>query len=129
VERRLVSSVERLQKELQSTNYSQTLTMRIKSMVHEINGMFLRNGGRSAVNFLLRNQSLLVHRLTKSRVRLVCFFAFFVARLIRHHGMKGAVNYLKASSVLIMQGIAKYRIHDMQELKVRVKRQGSGLPV
>jgi len=43
--------------------------------------------------------------------------------------MKGAVNYLKASSVLIMQGIAKYRIHDMQELKVRVKRQGSGLPV
>jgi hypothetical protein len=36
--------------------------------------------------------------------------------------------YLKASQVLLQQGVGRHRVHDLTELKVRPKRTRAGLP-
>lgn len=56
-------------------------------------------------------------------------FAFKLTHLILHSGVKGAVIYMKASQVLLQQGVASYYVQDLTELKVRVKRTRRGLPV
>jgi hypothetical protein len=66
---------------------------------------------------------------SKSLVKQVCVFSFFVAKLVRHSGTKGAVLYLKACQVLLQQVVGGYRVVDLSELKVRPRRNRAGLPL
>jgi len=50
-------------------------------------------------------------------------------RLRKASGMKGLTLYLKACQVLLQQSCGKYRVNDISDLKVRVKRNRSGIPI
>jgi hypothetical protein len=66
--------------------------------------------------------------LSKGKVRQIAHFCFKVHHLLKHSGAKGTVLYLKASQVLLQQGVGRHRVHDLAELKVRPKRTRAGLP-
>lgn len=106
-----------------------TLEHVISSKIKIINGLASRNGGRGLINVLLRYVRGVRPKATKSVVRQVAGFTFFVGRLVRHSGLKGAVLYLKACQVLLQQSVGGYRVVDLADLKVRPKRNRSGLPL
>jgi hypothetical protein len=101
----------------------------IERKIKAFNGLLLRNGGKSLVGRLLSIVTPLVGKVTRSSVAITCYFSFSVVRLIRNMGVKGAVLYLKACHVLMMQAIAKDKIKDQGPLKIRVKTARSGLPL
>jgi len=101
----------------------------IEADVKLFNSLITRNGGRSLINYFIKIIGFIYSHLTKSNVTLICYFAFWLHRLVKHNGTKGAVIKLKACQVLLMQSVASYRIHDISELKVRVNRtKGGGIP-
>lgn len=60
---------------------------------------------------------------------MVVMFAKWLFRMYQAQGIRGVVLHLKACHVLLMQGIAGYRVEDISDLNRRVKRtRGSGLP-
>lgn len=67
-------------------------------------------------------------KISPSYVKVTVVFLNFCRRILLAQGLPGLVNYLKASSVLIQQVIAGYRIRDLTPLKCRVSRSKSGLP-
>jgi hypothetical protein len=93
-----------------------------------INGLATRKGGRGVINFLMKVIDVLHLRRTSSKVRLACHFAFYVSKLIRTQGMPGTVKQLKALQVLLMQGLARFRVLDISELGSGVSRTRAGLP-
>lgn len=105
-----------------------TLEYVISSKIKAFNGLSTRNGGRGLIRQLLKLVRTVLPRLTKSGVVQVVIFTFFLSRLIRHSGSKGAVLYLKTCQVLLQQSVAGYRVSDLTELKMRAKRTRSGLP-
>lgn len=112
-----------------------TMKERINTLDHVIslrtkfiNGLFLRNQGRGLIGILLKYIRSVRSRASKSVVRQVAGFVFRVTKLVKHSGFKGAVLYLKASQVLLQQGVGKFRVVDLSDLKVRPKRTRSGLP-
>lgn len=105
-----------------------TLESVITKKIKIFNGLPIRNGGRGLIKQLLLIVRTVLPRLTKSGVVQVVVFSFFLSRLIRNSGSKGAVLYLKTCQVLLQQSVAGYRVHDISDLKMRVKRTKSGLP-
>lgn len=101
----------------------------IEDRLKAINGLTSRNAGRGLINVFFEATGVIHHRWTKSRVKLVCYFAFYVFHLVQHSGLRGAIIKLKASQVLLMQSVARYKVLDITDLKVRVKRtRGAGIP-
>jgi len=68
-------------------------------------------------------------RSSKSVVKQVAGFVFYVSKMARHSGLKGVVIYLKACQVLLQQSIGGYRVLDLSELKVRPRRNRRGVPL
>lgn len=101
----------------------------ISSQITYINGLASRNGGRGLIGLFLEYIRAIRSRASKSLVKQVCVFSFFVAKLVRHSGLKGAVLYLKACQVLLQQVVGGYRVVDLSELKVRPRRNKAGLPL
>jgi len=118
------SSIERKWSQKEPLAFSQLVEDRVEA----INDMISRNGGRSLISVLLRALDACCYHWTRSKVRLVCYFAFHVHAIIQKQGIKGAVLRLKSAQVLLQQGSAGYRVHNISELKVRVNRTRAGLP-
>jgi hypothetical protein len=106
-----------------------TLEQVIAKKIKAINGLVIRNYGRGLINVLLEYIRGVRPRATKSVVKQVVCFVFFIAKMSRHSGLKGVVIYLKACQVLLQQSIGGYRVADLSDLKVRPKRNRSGLPL
>jgi hypothetical protein len=101
----------------------------INAKVKSINGLTLRNGGSGLVRTFLMFLDLVWPRRKCSVVAATVTFSRLVNLLVRTQGMKGAVLYLKAAHVLLMQSVAGNRVKDISDLKVRVKRtRGCGIP-
>lgn len=94
-----------------------------------INGLAARNGGRGLINYLKKVVIVASPQLSSSTITAVVIFCRMLSKLISHQGVKGAVLYLKAAHVLLMQSAAGNRIDDITDLKVRVNRtKGGGIP-
>lgn len=106
-----------------------TLEHFISLKIKSINGLIFRNEGRGLINTLLQCVRGVRPRSSKSVVRQVAGFVFYVSRLARHSGLKGVVIYLKASQVLLQQSVGGYRVLDLAELKVRPRRNKAGVPL
>lgn len=105
-----------------------TLEHVIAKKIKTINGLVFRNGGRGLIGMLLKAVRGVRPKASKSVVIQVARFVFISANIARHSGMKGLVLYLKASQVLLQQAVGGYRVVDLADLKVRPKRNKSGLP-
>lgn len=106
-----------------------TLNNLIAERIIMINGLVTRNGARGLINVFLEYVKAIRPRTTKSVVRQVASFIFYVGKLYKHNGMHGTVIYLKACQVLLQQSIAGYVVADLTELKVRPKRTKRGIPI
>lgn len=106
-----------------------TLEDLIASKIKSINGLILRKKGRGLINILLRCIYGVRPRSSKSVVKQVVGFAFYVSKMAQHSGLKGVVIYLKACQVLLQQSIGGYRVLDLSELKVRPRRNKRGIPL
>ena len=107
----------------------ETLEHVIAKKVKAINGLITRNSGRGLINILLEYIRGIRPRASKSVVKQVVCFVYFIAKMYRHSKLKGVVIYLKACQVLLQQSVGKFRVSDLSELKVRPKRTRSGLPL
>jgi len=65
---------------------------------------------------------------TKFRLSIICKLVYKFSVLYKHQGMKGLVISLKATTVIMQQSIAEFRLHDMSGLNTRVSRGRGGLP-
>jgi hypothetical protein len=106
-----------------------TLQSLISTKIKTINGLILRNKGRALIGLILKLVRGVRPRASKSVVRQVSAFSFRCYRISKHSGLKGLVLYLKASQVLLQQSVGGYRVVDLSELKVRPKRNRSGVPL
>jgi len=106
-----------------------TLQGLISTKIKTINGLIFRNKGRALIGLLLKLVRGVRPRSSKSVVRQVSAFSFRCYRIAKHSGLKGLVLYLKASQVLLQQSVGGYRVADLSELKVRPKRNRSGVPL
>jgi len=113
---------------MEDVQRSSSLGMLIESEIKAFNGSITRNGGKPLVGALKRYFVGVVGGLNRSYVKVACVFAFEVYRLAQTMGRTGLVLYLKASQVLLMQAVARYRIPDTSSLKMRVRRSRQGLP-
>lgn len=106
-----------------------TLQSLITSKLKSINGLVFRNKGRGLIGLLLKLIRGIRPRASKSVVRQISGFSFRCYRIANHSGLKGLVLYLKACQVLLQQCVGGYRVLDLAELKVRPKRNRSGVPL
>lgn len=106
-----------------------SLSAIIALKIKAINGLVLRNKGRALLGVLLKDVRAARPHRTKSVVRQVAVFSFLVHRLVKHSGFKGAVLYLKACQVLLQQVVGGFRVSNIDDLKVRPKRNKAGLPL
>jgi hypothetical protein len=106
-----------------------TLESVINSKLKTLNGLIFRKGGRGLIGYLLKIIRGVRPRTSKSVVRQVCHFCFRCNSIAKHSGLKGLVIYLKACQVLLQQSVAKYRVLDLSELKVRPARNRAGVPL
>lgn len=65
---------------------------------------------------------------TGARAKTILSFISLCKTIHKAQGMKGLVNYLKASQVLFQQCLGGFRLVDTTELKCRVSRNGQGMP-
>lgn len=65
---------------------------------------------------------------TKFRLSIICKLVYKFSVLYKHQGMKGLVIYLKATTVIMQQSIAEFRLKDMTGLNTRISRGRGGLP-
>nr|UJQ92532.1 MAG: putative RNA-dependent RNA polymerase [Mitoviridae sp.] len=65
---------------------------------------------------------------TSARAKTILTFIRYCSSIHKAQGMKGLVNYLKASQVLFQQCLGGFRLLDTTELKCRVARNRYGLP-
>lgn len=100
----------------------------IQLKINIISGLAIRNGGRGLHGILLKYIRAIRPRSSKSVVKQVVLFTRFVHNLLLTRGTKGTVIYLKACQVLLQQSIGKYRVNNLDELKVRPRRTKSGIP-
>jgi len=107
----------------------ETLEHVIAKKIKAINGLITRNSGRGLINILLEYIRGVRPRASKSVVKQVVCFVFSIYKIYKHSKLKGVVIYLKACQVLLQQAVGKYRVSDLTELKVRPKRNKSGLPL
>ena len=105
-----------------------TLEHVIKNRIEIINGLVFRNGGRGLIGMFNEYIRGIRPRTTKSVVRQVASFCFYVGKIARNSGMKGIVIYLKACQVLLQQSIGGHVVLDLTELNVRPKRTNRGIP-
>lgn len=106
-----------------------TLEYFISSKIKTINGLIFRNEGRGLIGILLKYIRGVRPRASKSVVKQVAGFVFFISRMAKHSGLKGVVIYLKASQVLLQQCVGGFRVIDLSELKVRPARNRAGVPL
>jgi hypothetical protein len=106
-----------------------TLESLISSKIKTFNGLILRNKGRGLINLILRLVRGVRPRASKSVVKQVAGFSFKCYFIAKHSGLKGLVIYLKACQVLLQQSVGGYKVLDLSELKVRPKRNRSGVPL
>lgn len=106
-----------------------TLEHVIASKIKTINGLIFRKEGRGLIGILLKYIRGVRPRSSKSVVRQVAGFVFYISRMARHSGLKGVVIYLKACQVLLQQSVGGYRVLDISELKVRPSRNRRGIPL
>jgi hypothetical protein len=106
-----------------------TLESIISSKIKSINGLIFRKGGRGLIGVLLEYIRGVRPRSSKSVVRQVAGFVFFISKMARHSGLKGVVLYLKACQVLLQQVVGGFRVLDLSELKVRPARNRAGVPL
>jgi hypothetical protein len=107
----------------------ETLSDVLSKKMKAINGLVFRNGGRGLIALLLKAVRGVRPKATKSVVKQVARFVFSCYRIAKHCGLKGLVLYLKASQVLLQQSVGGFRVRDLADLKVRPKRNRSGVPV
>jgi len=107
---------------------SRSFEAMVSRELSRFNGVIARNGGRSLVGWILRNLSGVSGRVSASRVKLSCVFAFHVAKIWASEGPVGVVQHLKTSHVLIQQAVGGYKVRDLSSLGRRVRRARSGLP-
>lgn len=124
------------QKAKANASWSDELSARVNSLsdllrskMKTINGLILRNKGRGLITILLKFSRGVRPRSTKSVVKQVVTFSFFIHKLAKHNGLKGVVIYLKACQVLLQQVVGGYRVNDLGELKVRPARNKAGIPL
>nr|ALD89120.1 RNA-dependent RNA polymerase [Rhizoctonia solani mitovirus 15] len=65
---------------------------------------------------------------TASRAKTILIFLQFAKHIHKSQGMKGLVNYLKASQVLFQQHLGGFRLYDCTDLKTRPARNKAGMP-
>lgn len=106
-----------------------TLETFISAKIKSINGLIFRKEGRGLIGLLLEYIRGVRPRSSKSVVKQVAGFVFFISRMARHSGLKGVVIYLKACQVLLQQSVGGFRVVDLQELKVRPSRNRAGVPL
>lgn len=107
----------------------ETLSTVIQSKIDTINGLVFRNGGRGLIGLLLQYIRGVRPRASKSVVKQISGFVFYVCKIARHSGIKGVVIYLKACQVLLQQCVGGYRVVNLDELKVRPSRNRAGVPL
>lgn len=93
-----------------------------------INATFTVKGKGLMVQTFLRMLIPIGLSKTLARAKTILFFLTFCQNLYNTQGMKGLVNYLKASQVLLQQSLGGFRLHDVTELKCRPSRNRAGLP-
>lgn len=106
-----------------------TLETLIQAKIKSINGLIFRKGGRGLIGILLEYIRGVRPRSSKSVVKQVAGFVFFISKMARHSGLKGLVIYLKACQVILQQCVGGYRVIDLGELKVRPARNKAGVPL
>jgi len=106
-----------------------TLQSLITSKLKSINGLVFRNKGRGLIGLMLKLVRGIRPRASKSVVKQISGFSFRCYRIASHSGLKGLVIYLKACQVLLQQSVGGYVVLDLSELKVRPKRNRSGVPL
>ena len=106
-----------------------TLETFISGKIKTINGLITRNGGRGLIGILLKYIRGIRPRSSKSVVRQVARFAYFISKMARHSGLKGVVIYLKACQTLLQQSVGGFKVSDLTELKVRPARNRAGVPL
>lgn len=106
-----------------------TLQVIIAKKIKAFNGLIFRNKGRGLIGLMLKLVRGVRPRASKSVVKQVAGFSFRCYRIAHYSGLKGLVLYLKACQVLLQQCVGGYRVVDLSELKVRPKRNRSGVPL
>lgn len=106
-----------------------TLEHVIAKKIKTINGLIFRNEGRGLIGILLQYIRGVRPRASKSVVRQVSGFVFYISKIARHSGLRGVVIYLKACQVLLQQCVGGYRVLDLGELKCRPRRNKAGCPL
>lgn len=106
-----------------------TLDKVVNAKLKTINGLVFRNKGRGLIGCILKITRGVRPRSSKSVVKQVAWFSFKCYHLAKHSGLKGLVIYLKASQVLLQQSVARFRVVDLTELKVRPSRNRAGVPL
>jgi hypothetical protein len=112
-----------------SDQVTKTFGLLISNKLQAINGLLLGNQGRGLINYFLLIIDVLRHHRTASDVKLVAYFSFYAARMAYHQGLRGLTIHMKVCHVMLMQGLASYRVPDLGLLGRRVKRTSSGLPI
>jgi len=105
-----------------------TLSSLIGRNTNAIRGLVHRNMGRGLIGWLIKVSRAVLFHCKPSTVRQIGHFVSRLRTLYRTQGEKGTTLYLKSCQVLLQQSIAGYKVHDISELKVRVRRTKSGLP-
>jgi hypothetical protein len=108
------------------------LTNRISASVavstNSINDTFRVKAKGALLQLIIRLAEVIGLKVSSYKVRVILAFLRKCSALYRHRGMKGLVNYLKASQVLFQQILGGMRLSDTSELKCRVSRTKYGLP-
>lgn len=105
-----------------------TLRSLIGRNTHAIRGLVHRNMGRGLIGWLIKVSRAVLFHCKPSTVRQIGHFVSRLRTLYRTQGGKGTTLYLKSCQVLLQQSIAGYKVRDITELKIRVKRNKAGLP-
>lgn len=110
-------------------NQMLTLSSLIGRNTDAIRGLVHRNMGRGLIGWLIKVSRAVLFHCKPSTVRQIGRFCSRLRFLMRTQGEAGTTLYLKSCQVLLQQSIAGYKVHDISELKVRVKRNKAGLPL
>jgi len=97
-------------------------------VVDQIDDIIRVKAGTTFSFILIKLKLIVGGSLSPSFIKETKVLALKIAKVRKAQGVKGLTLYLKASSVVLQQSLAGYRIDNMTLIGPRVSRTKSGLP-